>query len=36
MNWKAPKYIPPGYEWIIVEDPRTIFRGYMRKIGSKK
>lgn len=32
MSYKAPKYIPHGYEWIIVEDPKTIFRGYMRKI----
>ena len=30
----APKHIPIGYEWIIVEDAKTIFRGYMRKIQS--
>jgi hypothetical protein len=36
MNWQAPKHIPLGYEWIIVRDPRTIFRGYMRKIGGRK
>lgn len=31
MNYKAPDNIPEGYEWVIVEDPRTIFRGFMRK-----
>jgi hypothetical protein len=36
QQWKAPKHIPAGYEWIIVEDAKTIFRGYMRKIGGRK
>jgi hypothetical protein len=36
MNWKAPNHIPNGYEWIIVKDPKVIFRGYMRKIGERK
>jgi hypothetical protein len=39
MNLKQPGVIPEGYEWIVVEDPNTIFRGFLRKIvrdGSAK
>jgi hypothetical protein len=28
---KHPDEIPEGYEWVVVEDPDTIFRGFMRK-----
>lgn len=35
MNYKAPKHIPKGYEWIITYNPEgtgPIFVGKMRKI----
>ena len=34
-NWKAPKHIPEGYEWIITYHPTgsgPLFVGRMRKI----
>lgn len=35
MNFKVPVYIPHSHEWIIVEDSKTIFKGYMRPIKTQ-